>query len=1007
MTNAKPFQRATVTAVLDAFRAGRRYRRFLVADEVGLGKTVVAQHVIRELMRRRSEPLVVFYLCSNLSIAAQNRRKLLEVLPAEERESATCYVDRLALLPGAENRPTHADLHLYCLTPDTSIPMRKGRRRDGRQEERALVHALVEKTFPVLFDEWKTNVFRRSARAWWSGYLEAQRAKARSGALREAFRRSVREEFKLDDGYHLLPAIRDLDDLQLIAHFRNALAASAIEELNPDLVVFDEFQRFRDLLETGDDTSERVMGRLRGEQGENPPALLLLSATPYRLYARRAEEAVGESNRGEFFELVEFLYGGTPQAWEKRAVCENAFAVLEGELRKGEPGSAAAQRARNDIEELLRKIMARTERASHSVGWEEHVTEALTAPIHTADLGVFKQTSRSFQEIHRASAVPYWTSIPLPMQSMGPQYVAWKAAKDAEADGTPGLDQAMRDGYERPDPWPHPRLRALQHLLPPERMVVPWIAPSNPWWELRGPWKDEAGRPRKVLVFSRFRAVPQVVAAALSFDLEARFLSADGLAYGEVTKRRLLAATEGRHALLALFHPCPFLTAATEPLAAGERSPADTRRVLARQIRDALQELGVRFERGIPQLPLWRLLARLDARAGASGFVIEGWRKLDRRIRREEGNESGLGNLLTEWEGEAEKPLESIHPAALADLVQHALSAPGVVVGRALRRHWPEATTGDGYYHTLDAAWTGLRNYLDQRWFFSAFRRRKEKYPQVIQRLVVDGNLEAVLDEHLWITSRLRSLEGKQLADELREGLSVKSGLFFLHPIGDKEAETFSLRCHVAMPFVDARVAYAHDTTEGEGRIRTDQLRKAFNTPFWPYVLATTSVGQEGLDFHVWCDTIAHWDLCRNPVDLEQREGRIQRFGGLSIRRAVVERLGPMIGSNRREGESPWKAIEVLAEEEFADESGLAPWWVCQGGSIKRYVFDVPTSEQRHWLRWVREQRRLYRLVLGQANQEDLVEILAGRGEIEAKDVRDNAINLSPWFGSRPASRPH
>jgi hypothetical protein len=66
----------------------------------------------------------------------------------------------------------------------------------------------------------------------------------------------------------------------------------------------------------------------------------------------------------------------------------------------------------------------------------------------------------------------------------------------------------------------------------------------------------------------------------------------------------------------------------------------------------------------------------------------------------------------------------------------------------------------------------------------------------------------------------------------------------------------------------------------------------------------------------------------------------------------------------------------------------------------------VPTTEQRHWLRWVREQRRLYRLVLGQANQEDPLDILVGRREIEAKDIRDSAINLSPWFGSRSAFKP-
>ena len=52
---------------------------------------------------------------------------------------------------------------------------------------------------------------------------------------------------------------------------------------------------------------------------------------------------------------------------------------------------------------------------------------------------------------------------------------------------------------------------------------------------------------------------------------------------------------------------------------------------------------------------------------------------------------------------------------------------------------------------------------------------------------------------------------------------------------------------------------------------RSDELRRAFNAPFWPYVLATTSAGQEGLDFHTWCSRVPHWDLCSSPLDLEQR----------------------------------------------------------------------------------------------------------------------------------------
>lgn len=77
------------------------------------------------------------------------------------------------------------------------------------------------------------------------------------------------------------------------------------------------------------------------------------------------------------------------------------------------------------------------------------------------------------------------------------------------------------------------------------------------------------------------------------------------------------------------------------------------------------------------------------------------------------------------------------------------------------------------------------------------------------------------------------------------------------------------------MPFADAKVEKPNG---GEDRLRTDDMRRAFNTPFWPNVLTTTSLGQEGLDFHVWCRQLLHWDLCSSPLDLEQREGRIQRF---------------------------------------------------------------------------------------------------------------------------------
>ncbi|OYD87210.1 hypothetical protein CDG77_30600 [Nostoc sp. 'Peltigera membranacea cyanobiont' 213] len=58
-----------------------------------------------------------------------------------------------------------------------------------------------------------------------------------------------------------------------------------------------------------------------------------------------------------------------------------------------------------------------------------------------------------------------------------------------------------------------------------------------------------------------------------------------------------------------------------------------------------------------------------------------------------------------------------------------------------------------------------------------------------------------------------------------------------------------------------------------------DNLSKIFfKSQFRSFVLATTSVEQEGLDFHLYYHAIVHWNLPSNPVDLEQREGRVHGY---------------------------------------------------------------------------------------------------------------------------------
>ena len=79
-------------------------------------------------------------------------------------------------------------------------------------------------------------------------------------------------------------------------------------------------------------------------------------------------------------------------------------------------------------------------------------------------------------------------------------------------------------------------------------------------------------------------------------------------------------------------------------------------------------------------------------------------------------------------------------------------------------------------------------------------------------------------------------------------------------------------------------------TGHSQDEARLPEVRAAFNSPFWPFVLATTSVGQEGIDFHWWCHSVVHWDIPGNPVDFEQREGRVDRYKGHAIRKNVAGR---------------------------------------------------------------------------------------------------------------------
>lgn len=1009
----RPFQQATIDAAVAALGAGSGTRRFLVADEVGLGKTLVAREVIHGLHRAAgSKSLRVFYVSSGRRVADQNKSRLLEFLDKPAAQEALSPIDRIGLIPieSGPSGPRRGGVRLYAFTPATSFPPSGARLHGGRALERALVKRLLRRCYPDWPRYRNRELFQGRAgdAGWAQAQAEAKRRSASIGApFLAAYRRALRIEFE-GTLAQALSRRRTESVTRIMGRLRRALAHASLLAWPPDLIVFDEFQSYRKLF--FDDDQDAIQGAtlattrgapqdhplvralLEGaaESGRRAPALLLLSATPYRVFAEHWQESEGAKPHRQLFKLIDFL-GGAGLAKRSEDLFER-FGHLLYEFAH-HPGEDSAQlqsiereaaSVRDRLQAGLCRVMSRTERGG---GGHDHAnTLPLATGLELQDLRAYRHFVLSRKQALRGQALPYWMSVPLPAQALGSNQYRMGEPGPRVAGPRP-LALHRNKPYRHADgDWGSPKLRALRKIAPSSSLALPWNRPSLPWWPLDPDWN--AAPSPKLLLFSRFRATPQSVAALLSLGVERERLGAQ-TAYPKAWKTRQLQAKAGRGPVLNLFHPSPWLIRVADPLRA--TATASPRTALRTQLLQALRELDIGTR---PRLkkdrarhrPAWKVLAAIERRAGWFAAAQSAWQPLGRL-------DAPLKELLLERERASQQDLPWISPAELNDLVELALSGPAVVLGRALRRHHPGALDGAALTELVGLCWLKLRRYLDKPVFLA--RRSGTTAVAAIQQAVFGGGLEAVLDEHFWL-GKTRTAADKLLG-ELGEALQAGLGSFTFRALDDESA-SIQLRCHAALPFggTESESSGAAGGDE-DGPPRSEQIRQSFNTPFWPHVLATTSVGQEGLDFHSWCDRIAHWDLCSNPVDLEQREGRIQRYAGLAIRRALARQVGEQaLRQARAEGVSPWERIATLADT-LSDASGLRPWWRLPDANIQRYVFALPQGRDRLRFERLREQRLLYRLALGQPNQEDLLARLSQQSDARIHTLSRLALNLSAF----------
>jgi len=620
LAGLKDFQRATVEHVFDRlFDAPDSTRRFLVADEVGLGKTMVARGVVAKAIDRLNRDGVdrvdIVYICSNGDIAAQNVRKL------DVTGSGAARASRLTLLAKQVRDLRDQSLNLVALTPGTSFEQSGGA---GRADERVLLYWLLRDAWSLggraapknVLQGWVRNTddFRYRLDGFDRTKIDAGIADEFARTLDQRIAKEVahghatiRERFdSLCEDFGRtrtrIPSDQARRRDALIGEFRGLLAAACVEALEPDLVILDEFQRFRHLLVDDPESEAASLARAlfdweRPETGEHA-RVLMLSATPYRALTV-AGDGGDDNHHEDFLATVRFLAASETRGNELRGLLRD----YQRELYGNAPEASERLRALGgDIEALLTRYIARTERigaAGQHDAMLRHVPR-IASPT-TGDLHQYLLAQDVAHELEQHDVTELWKSAPYLLNfldgyklrsrfdaackspELAPALAALLNATKADL-----LEREQLLAYGDVDPG-GPRMRELaRDVIDTEAWRLLWIPPSMPYHELGGAYaRPELSGFTKRLVFSAWQAVPRAAAGLLSYLAERRLtLEADPVAQNTPERRssqrnRLaftIGANERRTGMpaLALLYPSPTLAGVADPRALATTHPGST-----------------------------------------------------------------------------------------------------------------------------------------------------------------------------------------------------------------------------------------------------------------------------------------------------------------------------------------------------------------------------------------------------------------------------------------------
>lgn len=1106
--DAPVFQREAIARILECLQSKRGSRRFLLADEVGLGKTHVARGVIDQLAECRRDhrrPLIVFYISSSREIAHQNRTKLASCddgQQVDDRLTLFARHVRQARRMGHDRHRAACPVRLLTLTPGTSLFLG---RNTGVREERLLLLYFVRQLRRRLFTMRCREAFRcgvRQKKAW-RAESTWRRLESRFGSRMDgSLMRALRGEWSapLRDLRELLAAGTRVDKGErnrVIGELRRGLAKAVTQALEPDLIVLDEFQRFRDVIEPRGANEEPGNERRRkNKKKERPehilddwffpeqagksktksrpdtcPPVLLLSATPYRPYTTLREEAKDGSHLDQLFKVLRFVSANMDGGELERLNADlNAFSEAMTERALSARDDSKMLELKHRIEARLKRYMCRTERNWYYAD-ERKGIETVPSGDGADDLPTDGE-AREWRDLSRllveqvaegaGQALDFWKSCPACLSFLSDEYRIRRTLKMLRS---PQVRKDERRLLARIEDLPSRvnenfKFRRLLMALfgqwqaadsartPPsataERWPFLWCAPTYKYWS-GGLFETGEGKPvdpTKFLIFSHWRFVPGAIGLLVSRIVE----QALGCASRKEWERSepLQFRADLSFGLFDVCFPSPGLAFAVDPfgiaLTLHRRGRTvtldDVRREARRKLEPALKKVGVRVgNRGSsaagqgPGGSLWRVVARLDANHDWLAKPVREHRRLrsGRQRRRESHLEPAYLDKYREWMDAARHATGDIYitPRQFDRILEIALHSPALGLLRAVSRACPDSSsaTEDGlgkwFGHALNAGLTGVRHYFNRpyaRRIVDAVVGGRDKkvgrygkgYAERVLAYCADAQLQAVLDEYAFLLAGQESKpehRAARVADAITRVLTLGVGAprVRVRSGGRKGWASHQGRSHFALAFAE------ESSEDGGGKSRRRHTREGFNSPFWPFVLATTSVGQEGLDFHWYCRDVVHWNVPSNPVDLEQREGRVNRRDGLVVRRSIE--ADTPLKALREDGEIPeslwsmvFRRVNQLRTGSHHDRHGLFPRWLYESRReperwrIRRHVFHY--SGSRDVLRYnrLKEDLATYRLVFGQANQEDLLARLRNkRASADSKRLEPYMLNLAPF----------